>query len=71
MTGTAHPHRLPGARFARLGGNETAHVKRTRLDGEVIHAVHAADGTFLFLFLGDGEARQAALERGLVPQSVH
>ena len=55
----------------RLGLPSLAYVKATEVDGTLVFAVHAADGSELGTTSDRDTAFAAARQQGLEPQSVH
>jgi hypothetical protein len=62
---------LSSNEFGALGLEETAYVKAIMIDGQKLHAIHAADGTPLTV-VGERELAFATVrQHALQPASVH
>ena len=57
--------------LAKLGGNHLVYVKPTWEDGRKLFAVHAADGTRIWLTESRDIAFASARQQGLEPAEVH
>ncbi|HMB76469.1 MAG TPA: DUF1150 family protein [Kiloniellaceae bacterium] len=55
----------------RLGLANLAYVKTRKMDGALVYAVHAADGSELGVTSNRDVAVAAARQQGLEPLSVH
>ena len=58
-------------RFADMGLNDTAYVKRAVVEGQRVWAIHAADGTPLTTLATRDTAFAAVRQHALEPVSVH
>lgn len=54
-----------------LGINEIAYIKPQKLDGQVIYAIHAADGTEIARMAGRDVAEVTVRQNNMEPASLH
>lgn len=64
-------HPLSAADFAAWGMPELAFVKRVEVDGQMVWAIHAADGTQMGIAPARDIAFAAIIQHELEPVSVH
>ena len=72
ITKTETPNRSLSARdLGSLGLEDTAYVKMVTVDGQKLHAIHAADGTPLTVVAERDIAFATVRQHEMLPQSVH
>jgi len=64
-------HAMPAPEFAHFGVPHVAYVKRAIVNGEVVYAIHAADGTELGVARDHRTAVATLRQNGLEAMSVH
>ena len=64
-------HRLLTNDLGSLGLEDTAYIKAVTVDGQKLHAIHAADGTPLTVVAERDLAFATVLQHEMQPQSVH
>jgi hypothetical protein len=57
--------------FGNLGIEDIAYVKTVTVDGEKLHAIHAADGTPLTVIADRAIAFATVSQHDMLPMSVH
>lgn len=57
--------------FAALGVEDVAYVKRVKVEGRTVYAIHAADGTEMGVIEDRAVAFAAVRQHDLEPLSVH
>ena len=57
--------------FSALGLEDMAYIKTVEVEGQLLHAIHAADGTPLTVMNGRAVAFAAVRQHDMEPMSVH
>lgn len=64
-------HQLSSRDLGSLGLEDTAYIKSVTVDGQKLHAIHAADGTPLTVVAERDIAFATVRQHEMQPKSVH
>lgn len=71
MNATVQTKQITTQDLAAMGVQDIAYVKATRIDGQEVFAIHAADGTQLAVMPSRETALAAVRQNDMEPVSLH